>query len=456
MTPTDAALRERLEEAMARHHVMAASVAVGRRGSIAVAAEGVLHARTRVRATPASLFQIGSITKPYTATVAMRLAEAGLIDLDRPMAEALPGFRVADAEATAVTTPRHLLTHTSGIGGDFFPDTGRGDDALTRYAELCADLGQDVPVGVIMSYSNAGYVILGRLIEHVTGSTWDAVLRRELLDPARLDDTCTLPEEALRHRVAWGHVAGADGELTPVGAWSLPRCLGPAGAVCATAADVVRFAQLHLADGRAADGRQVLDAASVTAMRTPQVRVPEPWSTGEHCGLGWFVSAPAGRRVFGHDGSTPGQNAYLVAVPEDGVAIAVLTNGGDGDGLARRLRDGLLAELCGIVMPSLPEPAPGAPPVPDDVLGRYERNGVRIDVERRSDGRVQMTTRLIEPLLSSLPPQAPVVCVLAPTASDGVFATEPEDGGTGWPVAFLEVGGARYLHDSARALRRIP
>ncbi len=76
---------------------------------------------------------------------------------------------MGDLHATAAITLRHLLTHTSGIDGDLFLDTGRGDDCLRRYVEACADLEQTFPVGDSHSYCNSGFVIAGRVVEQLTG-----------------------------------------------------------------------------------------------------------------------------------------------------------------------------------------------------------------------------------------------------------------------------------------------
>ena len=84
---------------------------------------------------------------------------------------------------------RHLLTHTSGIDGDVFTDTGRGDDCLERYVALLANVAQNHPLGATWSYCNSGYSLLGRIIEKVTGSTWDAAMRERLFDAARAGST---------------------------------------------------------------------------------------------------------------------------------------------------------------------------------------------------------------------------------------------------------------------------
>ena len=120
-----------------------------------------------------ALFLPGSIGKVYTATLVMMLADEGKLDLDTPIRHYLPDFEVHDAHARDTVTVRHLLTHTSGFDGDLFIDTGRGDDALARYVAGCADLPQIVDPGRIWSYSNSGYAILGRLVEVLSGVTFE-------------------------------------------------------------------------------------------------------------------------------------------------------------------------------------------------------------------------------------------------------------------------------------------
>jgi CubicO group peptidase (beta-lactamase class C family) len=172
----NAGWQARLDELARRHAVPGASLAILAGGEVTALATGVLHKGTRVEATTDSLFQIGSITKPYTATMLLRLVERGLVSVDTPVVEVLPGFRVADPEVSRRVTLRHLLSHTSGINGDFLHDTGRGDDCLARYVTACAGLAQSHPLGATFSYCNSGYVILGRVIERLTGKVWDAAL----------------------------------------------------------------------------------------------------------------------------------------------------------------------------------------------------------------------------------------------------------------------------------------
>ena len=132
--------QERLALLADKHGVPGASLAILEGDQVAEAAYGVLNIRSGVEATTDSLFQIGSITKAWTATLVMQLVDEGLLDLDEPVVTYLPEFKVADADVTRTVTTRHLLAHTSGIDGDLFLDTGRGDDAVSKYVEACATL----------------------------------------------------------------------------------------------------------------------------------------------------------------------------------------------------------------------------------------------------------------------------------------------------------------------------
>ncbi|MEV0415499.1 serine hydrolase domain-containing protein [Streptomyces sp. NPDC050448] len=375
--------QHRLDTLRAAHHVPGATLAVLTGDGIHELASGLLHRGTGVEATTDSVFQLGSVAKVYTATLVMQLADAGLLDLDAPVTEVLPGFGTADPEATKVITPRMLLSHTGGLTCDFTLDTGRGDDCLARYVDAAKDVALDCPPGSAPSYSSVGYNVLGRIVEVLTGGTWDQALKDRLLTPLGLTHTMTLPEEALSFRAAMGHLGEGGGYPDPAPAWDLmPRSAGPYGRVIASAADVVRLARMHLAGGSAADGTRVLGAGTVTAMQRRVVDVPDKWTvSADGWGLGWTLYDWDGIPGFGHDGASIGQYAYLRVIPGAGVAVALLTNGGGARGLYADLLRELLAELAGVRMPEAFAP-PAEPPVVDmtPLLGTYRREGVLITV----------------------------------------------------------------------------
>lgn len=448
-------LTDRLADAAARHRVPGATLAVLHEGEVTAVAYGILHKGTGVEVTTDSMFQIGSITKVYTATIVMRLVESGQLQLDTPVASYLPEFSVADPEVTRKVTIRHLLAHTSGIDGDHFLDTGRGDDCLERYVASLAEVRQNHPLGETMSYCNSGYSLLGRIIEKVTGKVWDAALKELLLDPLGLSSTVTLPEEVLRYRAAMGHVGEGLEDPHPAPMWGLMRSVGPAGLICATAADVLAFARLHLDGGVAQDGTRLLKAETVEQMREPQVAVPDPWTLGAHWGLGWILS-DWGAGVFGHDGNTIGQSAFLRIVPGSGVAVALLTNGGSARDVYQELYTELLSELAGVSVPAQPEPA--AAPAPVDTakfVGVYERASVRLEVTAE-EGQLRLTATSTGALAESLEEKTHSFDLVPTDLGEAVFVLRQEGSEQWVPVVFFELPGARhYIHFGARATPKV-
>lgn len=451
--------RRRLAELAARRRVPGASLGVlrlrpGGEDEPAAAACGVLNKDTGVEATTGSVFQIGSITKVWTTTVVMQLVDEGLLDLDAPVADVLPELRLTDPDAAKRVTMRHLLTHTSGIDGDVFTDTGRGDDCLEKYTAVLADVPQNHPLGATWSYCNSGFSLAGRVIEKLTGGTWDEAMRERLFAPLGLRRTITLPEEALLHRAAVGHVSAAGSEPSRAPVWQLPRSAGPAGLIGSTAAEVLAFARMHLTGGLAPDGTRVLSEAAAAAMAARQAELPDTRTLGDSWGLGWFRLTWDGRRLIGHDGSTIGQNAYLRVLPDEGLAVVLLTNGGDTDGLYEDLFREIFAELAGVATP----PPLGPPPEPAAVdvgphLGAYERASTRLEVLRGADGPVLRTT--VTGPLASMVPDTVKDYALAPVEDDLFVARDP-DTGHWMAVTFYGLPtGERYLHFGVRATPKV-
>jgi dipeptidyl aminopeptidase/acylaminoacyl peptidase/CubicO group peptidase (beta-lactamase class C family) len=451
--------QHRLARLAERHHVPGAQLGLLRLGADGAPDElletsyGVLNVRTGAPVTTDALFQIGSITKVWTATVAMMLVDEGLLALDTPIAEVLPELRLADPDVTKQVTLRHLLTHTSGIDGDVFTDTGRGDDCLEKYVDVLGEAGQNHPLGATWSYCNSGYALLGRVIEKVTDQTWDQAMRERLFSPLGLDHTVTLPEEALLFAAAAGHDE-RDGELAPAASWQLPRSIGPAGLVTSTVADVLAFARLHLTGGLAPDGTRLLSEESAAAMAAHQADLPDKLILGDSWGLGWIRFGWDGERLIGHDGNTIGQAAFLRVLPGGRFAVALLTNGGHTRDLYEDLYREIFAEVAGVEMP---EPfAPPVEPVEVDVapyVGRYERTSVVMEVESGPEGPLLRTT--ITGPLAELVPDPVDEYPLVPVGP-ALFAVKPPEAETWAPVTFYELAtGERYLHFGVRATPRV-
>ncbi len=386
------AMNERLKELAKQFDVPGVSVAILTDDGIETAVTGVVNKNTKVAVTPDSIFQIGSITKVYTATLMMQLVDEGLVDLDAPVVSYLPKFKLKDRGAETITVSQ-LMTHTSGIEGDYFRDFGRGEDAVEKYVNSLKKIGLAHPVGKFWSYSNAAVVVAGRLIEVLTGLTWDDAIRTKIFEPAGLTEHATLPAEAILFRAAAGHMHKPGEKKASVAKpWGLPRSTGPAGATpLASARDVVTFGAIHMNDGRALNGAQILSPASVKLMQTSHFKLT---AMDAAMGLGWILEEWANTKVIWHNGGTLGQLSFLWVLPERRAAVCILTNADSGPLLADKLSRELFKERFGIDRPEMPT-------VPDEPVkldlkkyaGTYERLGVKIAAEAEGD-KLKLTMKL--------------------------------------------------------------
>lgn len=443
---------------VAERGVPGAAVAVLKDGEVVDAAAGLLSTATKVEATPDSVFQIGSITKVWTATLVMQLVDDGLLDLDRPLRDYLPEFRIADETAAAVITTRQLLSHQAGFEGDVFTDTGRGDDAIEKYVASLADLPQIFRPGELFAYNNAGYSVLGRLIEVLREKTWEDALMEHLAVPLGLTHVSPSAYEAILHRVAVGHVGpGEDGIETPAPLWALVRSNEPAGSMLAMRArELVAFAKMHLDGGAAGDGTQVLSEASVAAMQRKQVDLPRITGMGDAWGIGWEIFVEGDQPIIGHDGGTVGQSSFLRIVPAAGLAVVLLTNGGDVMGLfddvvKRIVRDAGGAELHGFPTP----PAEPHPVDPVPFVGSYSNSTFDMVVSVDDGGRIWLDSTP-KGLALELG-QQPEHLELIGFGPDSLIAREPAMKEMHVVYSFLGHDGAgrsKYIH-SGRALGRV-
>ena len=391
-------LEATLKRSIRRHGVPGASIAVlkGRR-VVAAAAAGVTNVDTKVPVTVDAVFQIGSITKVLTATLIMQLVDDGLLSLDTPVIEYLPEFQIADHATRRAVTARHLLSHTSGIDGDFFVDSGRGDDSIARFLQMCALLPSLFPLGAKMSYCNVGFAMLGRIVEVLRRETYDQAIRRRIFEPLDMIHAMTLPEDALRHRCAIGHVPNPkhpkEQMIAPFTHFSQgQKSAGSTPAM--SASDLLKFVVAHLDHGRINRGKRLLSAASVVAMQRQQIRLQRNSRGGiKGWGLGWILHDFDGHKVLGHDGGTIGQYSFLRVSPQKRVAVALLTNGGDAIGAYKDLFEIFCAEIR--------KPEPELPPADPKLrieagryVGRYENIQSVISIaEHRGTLRVSTTPK---------------------------------------------------------------
>ncbi|MCC5794487.1 MAG: beta-lactamase family protein [Chromatiales bacterium] len=431
-------------------------------GQVSFACHGVTSIENPLPVDEHTLFQAGSIGKTFTATALLMLAEAGRVELGAPVRRYLPELRLADAKAEAEVTLLQLLNHTAGWEGDFFPDTGEGDDALARYVASLDALAQLTPPGAAVSYNNAAFCLAGRVIEIVTGDTYEHVIRRLILRPLGLRESFFFRDDVMTRRFVVGHRPSADGGLQVARPWTLPRNGAPAGGIVTSITDLLTWARFHLGDGRGADGRHVLIESGLRTMRAPTVQMPGS-AFGDALGIGWMLSGIGGEWLVGHDGSTNGQEASLSFLPEQDWALALMTNSSPG-GLAlnRIARRRVLAACTGIVEED-PRPESVAPETLGVYAGEYRARGMRCRVGVDQGGGLRFTLHNDPELLAMMsengevPPSQPAnfqAGLVAGHADRYVFADGPAQGLTG---TFIRDGDARVraLHLFGRRLPRL-
>ncbi|WP_312160451.1 serine hydrolase domain-containing protein [Phenylobacterium sp.] len=359
-------LADRVSRARAAAECPGLTFGVILHGRMTSAAAGVVNIETGVEARPDSLFQVGSITKAMTATLIMQAAEARLLDLDAPV-ETYLGRPIGKGPYSGPFSCRQLLAHLSGLDGDLFADTGRDDEALARYVAQCEGLEVMSPPGLHYNYSNAGYVVLGRVLEIVHDRSFDHVLREQLLAPLGLRRSTTFAEDAVFARTAVGHAPDVNGRPALVSQVTLPRALGPAGlSLYSTVEDLLSFAKAHLA------GAPTIPSSIIAAMKTPHARLID----GTAWGLGWKLIDRGAVSFVGHDGGTIGQSAFLWTAPEYGLAVALCANGGDASAAWEALAHPVFRDICGQI-PQAELPAPSDGPIDlAPFVGRYENVGV--------------------------------------------------------------------------------
>ncbi|MGO4806843.1 serine hydrolase domain-containing protein [Arthrobacter sp. 2MCAF15] len=389
--------QHRLETLIAKHGAPGAVFGILRTGTAipgrgaeerCVVAAGVTNIRTGQSVTTDTLFQLGSISKTWTTTLAMQLVAEGKLDLDAPVRDVLPDFKLADESAAATITMRHILTHTSGIDGDLFTDTGRGDDCVEKYVATLSTAAQIFAPGLTWSYCNTGFVIAGRVVEVLRGMSWDAAVAMHICAPLDLKATTTLPEQTALHSFAVGHKGlGEASQVTDV--FLFPRSVGPAGLVTASTDDALTYARSFLPGGTA-----LMPAAQCSEMLRGQIRMSHATTLADEWALGWCLQDWGGVPTINHDGATLGQKAYLRLFPEQGMALSLSANGGRADSIHRELFAEAAQLFAGATMPAAFGPesgadigvAAGSGSRLREYAGVYEAAGFRIVIEPRTDG----------------------------------------------------------------------
>lgn len=345
-----------LEERLEALHIPGLTLAIVRDGAV-VAARGYGYADLthRVPATAATVYEIGSNTKQFTAVAVMMLVEEGKIGLDDPVTRYFP----AAPPFWSAITVRHLLTHTGGIQNHVavpgwlevfktdlsFAGSPGPDELLARFYTLPRDFAP----GETWAYDNTGYILLGWILEQASGKSYWDLLQERIFGPLGMTSTrSTDPRPIVPHRAngyAWVDGAFENRAVLP------PFVAFSAGSLLSTVEDLARW-------NAALDGDALLRPESRQRLWTPAAAADGSIAPFDY-GFGWFVDRPGGHRLVHHSGGTPGFSSAMYRFPDQRLTVILLTNHGD------RVLDALAIDVAGMVEPALRRPQTAPDPDPE-------------------------------------------------------------------------------------------
>lgn len=349
-------------ERAAAHRVPGISAGVLHDGHAYAVTHGVTSTQDPLDVDPDTLFMIGSTTKTLTGTALMRLVDEGRATLKDRVVDHLPDFAVADPETSRTITLGQLLNHTAGWRGDALPRTGFGDDALARAIPVVAEGPQEFPAGTYASYNNAALLVAGRVIEEITGSSYEQAVTELVLAPLGMASTFFLPWEVAHRRLAVGHVLHPDrDEALPQ--WPMQRAMCPAGGGISSLRDQLAYAAYHL-DGSTSGSAPLAEETRLLMQQT----TVEMRSSLSGVGLTWLLSDHGGVRLVSHGGNVSNlQTSAFHLAPDHGLAVVVM---GNSSGAAAVGKD-LLAWSVTHYLGQPQRPPLAALPLTQDLLDEY-------------------------------------------------------------------------------------
>ncbi len=311
--------------------------------------------------TPQTPFIIGSVAKSITALAIMQLVEANKIELDAPVQRYLPWFRVADEQASAEITVRHLLNHTSGIstktGRSYQGDGDTSATALEQAVRRLKSAGLIAPVGSKYQYSTINYSVLGLIVQTVAGQSYESYVQTRIFDPLQMRNSYTSEVAAQPQGLATGHNYWFGRPRAANEAYN--RGLAPAGFLISSAEDMTHYLISQLNGGRYR-GTSVLSSGGIGELHRPAVPTPEE---GTSYGMGWFVGPRNDIPAVHHQGETFNYHANVVLIPQSRRGVVVLMNAENSldlftSGRMGTIADGVTSLLQGQQPPSRPSNIP--------------------------------------------------------------------------------------------------
>ncbi len=317
-----------VEGKMRRLNIPGVSLAIVE-GDKIVHLRGLGQARPEGEApTPQTPFFIGSLTKSFTALAVMQLVEAGKIDLDASVQRYLPWFRVADLQASAQMTVRHLLNQTSGLptlsGEITLADFDNSPGATECQARALSTLVLTRSVGSVFEYSNSNYNLLGLIIEAASGELYADYIKKHILTPLDMRHTYTSQAMAKQNGLAVGYQYWF---AIPFAAPNMPIPHGslPGGMLISSSEDMARYMVAYMNGGRYGDV-QILSVAGIDELhRGVADFIFRGISLGQY-GMGWYVDWIGQTKLLWHSGILPHFFSYMALLPEQKKGVVLLFN----------------------------------------------------------------------------------------------------------------------------------
>ena len=331
-----------LAEQVRTHGIPGLTVAVVRDGEVVyLGAFGVRHLGKDERLTPEHIFHFASVSKPFVATAIVQLVEQGMLDLDDPVTKFLPYFRLADERYRDITI-RQMLNHTSGMPDvlDYEWDKPQTDEgAAERYVRQMASERLLWAPGEGWRYSNMAFDALGDVIAKVSGTSFEEVVRANILKPLGMDRSSFIYpdiDEALRTA---GHV---DNPATVSDVYPYNRRHAPSSTLNSSVSEMTRWMLANLNRGEL-NGRRILRAESYDLLWTPTTDTSRD---GSQVGLSWFLGEHAGHRMVSHGGGDTGFRSYILLLPDNGIGIVLASN------WEKTERDAIVSGILDLVLDS--------------------------------------------------------------------------------------------------------
>ena len=312
-----AATRAKLEQASAADEFSGAVIIAKNQKPIFSGAYGMAEREKKIPNTADTKFRIGSMNKMFTATATMQLVQAGKIELDKPFGTYLTDY--PNKEMASSVTIQQLLTHTGGTGDIFGPDFEKNRlelKTLQDYVNLYGARGVKFPPGSKWEYSNYGFLLLGVIVQRVSGQDYYEYVREHIFKPAGMNSTDSLPENVTVANRSVGYLKEDPAKDWQANTETLPYRGTSAGGGYSTVGDLLAFAN-------ALENYKLLDEKHTNLMMTGKVDTPG----GKKYAFGFTdMVSPDGMRCFGHGGGAPGINGDLKICKSSGYSVAVLAN----------------------------------------------------------------------------------------------------------------------------------